>query len=75
MRKCGKNTVEALRPQMTIWRLCIAYWIPKVKNTHSEYIIFIPFPLPQWLHESASVLHYTFIACLVIRVAVIQYAK
>jgi hypothetical protein len=69
-----KNPVEADRPQVTIWRMCITYWIPKATNTHSECIIFIPFPLQQWLHESASVLHYRFIALLVKR-NVIQYAK
>jgi hypothetical protein len=31
-------------------------WIPKVKNTHSEYVILIAFPLQQWLHERASTL-------------------
>ena len=25
--------------QMTIWRMGIACWIPKVTNTHSEYVI------------------------------------
>jgi len=27
------------RPQMTMWRMCIAYWIPKTTNTHSEYVL------------------------------------
>jgi len=35
-------------------------------NTHSEYIIVIAFPLQQWLHERASILRYTYIACLVL---------
>ena len=26
--------VERGRPQMTVWRMCIACWIPKAKNTH-----------------------------------------
>ena len=33
-------------------------------RTHSENIIFITFPLQQWLHESVSLLRYTFSACL-----------
>ena len=37
-----KNSVELDRLQM-----------PKDTNTHSEYIIFIAFPLEQWLHERA----------------------
>jgi hypothetical protein len=32
-----KNTVETDRPQMTIWRVCIACWIPKATNTHTQF--------------------------------------
>jgi len=42
----------------------IASWKPKATNTHSEYVI-IAFILQQWLHERASLLRYTFVACLV----------
>ena len=62
-----KNIVESGRPQMTIWRVCSACWIPKVKNIHSEYVKVIVFPLQQWLHERASMLHYTYITCLIIQ--------
>ena len=48
-------------------RICFACWIIKVKNTHSEYIISIVFPLQQWPHERASILRYAYIACLVYR--------
>jgi len=50
---------------MTLWRMRIACWMPKAANTHSYYVILIGFPLQQWLHERASVLRYTYIACLV----------
>jgi hypothetical protein len=33
-------------------------------ETHSEYVILIAFPRQQWLRERASMLHYTYIACL-----------
>jgi hypothetical protein len=33
--------------------------------THSGCVILIAFPLQQWLHERASVLRYTYIACLI----------
>jgi hypothetical protein len=56
--------VEAGVPSMTIWRMCIACWILKDTKTHSEYVIIIALPLQQWLHERASLLHYTYIACL-----------
>jgi hypothetical protein len=39
--KCGKNIVDRGRPQMAIWRMRIACWIPKATNTHSEYVIYI----------------------------------
>jgi len=42
-----KNIVEPDRPQMTIRRMRIACWITKTKNTHSEYVIPITFPLQQ----------------------------
>jgi len=45
---------------MTIWRMRIAYCIPRATNTHSEYVIFVDFPLQQWLHERTSVLRYTY---------------
>ena len=35
-------------------------------NTHSTYVILIAFPLQKWLHERASTLRYTYIACLVL---------
>jgi hypothetical protein len=40
-------------------RMRSAYWIPMAIDTHSEYAIFIAFLLQQWLHERATMLHYT----------------
>jgi hypothetical protein len=56
---------------MTIWRVHIACWIPKVTNTHSEYVILIDFPLQQQLHKYASMLCYMYIAFVVITKCVI----
>ena len=47
-----------------IWHMCIACWIPKATSTYSEYVIPVAFSLQQWLHESASLLRYTYFACL-----------
>ena len=55
-----KNTAKRGRPQMTIWRMRIACWIPKATNTHSQHVKFTVFPLQQWLHERASMLRYTY---------------
>jgi hypothetical protein len=49
-----------------IRRMRFALWIPKATNTHSEYVILIAFALQQWLKERASMLLYTYIACLVV---------
>jgi hypothetical protein len=49
---------------MTIWRMRNACWLANTTNAHSQHVILITFPLQQWLHESASVLRYTYIACL-----------
>jgi hypothetical protein len=60
-----KKIVEPDRPQITIWRMRIACWIPKVTNSLSKYVILIACPQQQWLHERPPVLRYTYIACLV----------
>ena len=59
-----KNTLKPGRPQMIIWRMRIARWIPKATNTYSEYVILIAFPSQQWLHEGALMLRSTNITCL-----------
>jgi hypothetical protein len=51
------------RSQMKIQHMHIACWLPKSPNT--QYVIIIAFPLQQWLHEHASMLRYTYIACQV----------
>ena len=49
-----------------IQRMRVACWIPKATNTRSECAILIAFLHQQWLHdERASMLRYTYIACLV----------
>jgi len=61
-----KNTVEPGRLEMTIWRMRIACWLPKVTNTHTQIIlILVALPPQQWLHVSASVLCYKYSTCLV----------
>jgi hypothetical protein len=58
--------VEPGRPWMTSW-------IPKARDTHSEYIIFIVYLLQQWLHEYASTLCYTYITRLWILLLFLQH--
>jgi hypothetical protein len=60
-----KNIVERGWPQMTMWRMRIACWLAKATNTHTECVILIAFPVPQWLHERTSILRYTYTSCLV----------
>ena len=60
-----KHMEQPGRSAMTIWRTRITCWIIKVTDTNSEYVIFIVFPLQQWLHEGVWILRYTYIACLV----------
>jgi hypothetical protein len=52
------------RPQMTVWRIRIACWIPKTANKHSHHVILIAFPLQQWLHERSSKLGYSTLSVL-----------
>ena len=67
-----ENNVQPDTLQMTIWRMGIACWISEATDTHSDYVILIDFPLQQWLHESASMLCYMYIAFLVVIVTVRQ---
>jgi hypothetical protein len=62
-----KNTVELDRPQMTNQRTRIACWVTKDTYVYTrwKHVILIAFPLQQLLHEHASILRYTYIACLV----------
>jgi hypothetical protein len=57
-----KNIVVLGRPHMRIWRMRIAYWVPKAKNTHSE--CHTCFPLQHWLHERTSDLLHIYTAVL-----------
>ena len=56
--------VEPERPQITIWRMRIACWIPTATNTHSEDVILTACPQQQRLHERAIMLRYTYIGCI-----------
>jgi len=61
-----KYTVGPYMPQTTIWRIHIAYWIPKATNTHSESVIIMAFPLQNLMYERASVVCFTY-DCRVIK--------
>jgi hypothetical protein len=65
-----KNVVQLDRPQLTVWGMHFACWIPKATHTHthtlSKYVILMTFPLQQWLHKRASMLHYLYMSVLLI---------
>jgi len=63
VEKCGRAGQATDGNKIRL--MLFACWTPKATNTHSEYVIVITFPLQQWLHERTSVLHCTYIACLV----------
>jgi hypothetical protein len=58
--KKWKNTVRLDTPQMTIWRMYIACWIPKRTDTHSKYAVRIAFLLQQPLITHLLKIFYTF---------------
>ena len=60
-----KKFVERGRRQMTIWRMRIVCRVTKARDTHSEHVILIAFPLQQWLRLRVSLICYSYIACLV----------
>jgi hypothetical protein len=49
-----------------IWSMSCACWITKATKTYSDYVIRNDFPWEQWLHEHASMLHYTYLTCLLV---------
>ena len=63
MRRCGR--ARQVTDDNIIKSMCFACWIAKATDTHSEYLILIPFPRQQLLRDHASVLHNTYIGCLV----------
>jgi hypothetical protein len=58
-------TWRSTAEQIAIWRMRIACWIPKATNTHTVCVILMAFPLQQWLHKRASLLRFTYIACVI----------
>jgi hypothetical protein len=59
-----KNILQLDTPQMTR-RMRFACLINEARDTESSNVILITFLQQQWLRESASVLRYTYIACLI----------
>jgi len=53
-----------------MWKIIVGWRRPLLgtwaTNTHSSCVMFIAFTLQQWLHKCASLLRYTYIACLVL---------
>jgi len=45
---------------MALWHIRIECWIHEARDTHSEYIIRISFPLQQLLEECNSLLRYMY---------------
>ena len=70
MEKYG--TARQATDDNIIQRMRFVCWITKATDRHSEYEILIAFTRQQWLHESALILRYTYIACLVNLVQYIQ---
>jgi len=68
-----KNMVGPDRPNMETqqgakkkkYAICTPGNKGKNTGTNSEYVILVAFPLQHWLHERATVLRYTYTACLV----------
>jgi hypothetical protein len=63
VEKCGTAWQSLTTDGNIIQRIRFACSVTEATDPHSEYVILLP--LQQWLHERISMLHYTYIACLV----------
>jgi len=54
-----KNILELDRPQMTIWCMRTACWIPKAKIIDWGYVMLIAVPSQQWLNDRAWMLPFS----------------
>ena len=59
--KCGRQATG----DSIVQRMRFPFWITQATDTDSENVIFIAFPLQQWLHERSLILLYMYIACVV----------
>ena len=59
-----KSSVEPDTPQMTIWRMRIACQITDPTTQSQNVYYLIAFARQEWLNERASVLHSTYVHCL-----------
>jgi hypothetical protein len=58
------NIVEPGRPQMAVWRMRIACWIPKAAGTHSEYEYLLFFHRNKDCTKAPQLFRYTCMHCL-----------
>ena len=63
MEKYGKS--RPATGDNIIRRMRFTCKITKAANIHSEYVILIDFPRRLWLRERSSMLHGTYMTCLV----------
>jgi hypothetical protein len=60
-----KIILEPCRPQIKIWRMRIACWIPKATNTHSKYVTFTAFSTTTMVERKRLNLIPAYFACAV----------
>ena len=63
MEKYG--TARQATDDNIIRRMCFECWVTEASVTHSECVILLAFARQQRLSERASLLRYTYIACIV----------
>jgi hypothetical protein len=68
-----KNMVEARRPQMTIWRVCIACGINKATASHLEYVTLMTFHCKNRYANAPQCCFYACISPLVLLSSLLGY--
>jgi hypothetical protein len=59
-----ENIVVPDRPQVTVWRMRIAFWIPRATNTQWQYVLLIVSHYNNCLQELVSVSRFTSVVFL-----------
>jgi hypothetical protein len=60
---------------MKLWSIHIACWTSKAKNTHSEYVILIAFPLQQVARRGCMTTSHCYVIRILLFIVIYLYVR